>query len=190
MCSNKEGYVNFEQGAESINQSINIPMADSTTPSAIKLYDNIFIYPNSGKVVRAYDSGLTGASLELITLYSRIDGNGQDMEYNENTTFNASGILPPYYQQWDSGPSNANYLAATNTEFNYFGIGKDTYIHILDRNITKTNANHFGYYMSTDGENISFDNNTFMDVTFVESSAQSSPAFVEDIGDLRKSVKI
>lgn len=181
MCSNKEGYVNFEQGAESLNQSINVPMADSTTPSAIKLYDNIFIYPNSGKVVRAYDSGLTGASLESITLYSRIDGNGQDMEYNENTTFNAGGIIPPYYQQWNSGPSNANYLAATNTEFNYFGNGKDTYVHILDRNITKTNANHFGYYLSTDGENISFDNNTFMDVPFVESATQFSPTIVEDV---------
>lgn len=181
MCNDKEGYVNFEQGAESLNQSINVPMADSTTPSAIKLYDNIFIYPNSGKVVRAYDSGLTGASLESITVYSRIDGNGQDMEYNENTTFNAGGITPPYYQQWDSGVSNANYLAATNTEFNYFGNGKDTYIHILDRNITKTNANHFGYYLSTDGENISFDNNTFMDVSFVESATQFSPTFVEDV---------
>jgi len=181
MCSNKEGLVNFEQGAESLNQSIDIPIADSTTPSAIKLYDNIFIYPNSGKVVRAYDSGTSGASLELITLYSRIDGNGQDIEYNETSTFNAGGITPPYYQQWNSGPSNANYLAATNTEFNYFGNGKDTYVHILDRNITKTNANHFGYYLSKDGDNISFDNNTFMDVPFVESATQFSPTFVEDV---------
>ena len=181
MCSNKEGYVNFQQGAESLNQSINVPMADDTTPSAIKLYDNIFIYPNSGKVVRAYDSGMTGASLELITVYNRIDGNGQDMEYNENTTFNAGGILPPYYQQWNSGPSNINYLAATNTEFNYFGIGKDTYVHILDRNIKKTNANHFGYYLSANGENISFDNNTFMDVSFVESASEFFPEFVENV---------
>ena len=57
--------------------------------------------------------------------YGRIDGNGQDMEYNENTTFNAGGITPPYYQQWDSGVSNANYVEPTNSEFNYFGIAMD-----------------------------------------------------------------
>ena len=44
--------------------------------------------------------------------------------------------MVPYYQKWDSGESNSNYTEITNNEFNYVGIGKDTYIHVVDRTIT------------------------------------------------------
>ena len=180
-CDTYEGYVNYESSASSLNQTITIPMSDNSTPGALKVYDNIFYYPGSGKVVRVYDNGGSGSNIELITLYNRINGNATDIQYDENTTFNASGQIPPYYQKWDSGESNSNYTSITNNEFNYVGIGKDTYIHVVDKTITDDAPNHFGYYFKSDGGNSSLEFPGYTDISYVESSSDFTPAFVEDI---------
>ena len=57
----------------------------------------------------------------------------------------------------------------------------DTYIHIVDKTITDDAPNHFGYYFKSDGANnaLEFPGNT--DISYVESSTDFTPAFVEDI---------
>jgi len=180
-CNTYEGYVNYESGTSSLNKTVTIPMADSLTPGALKVYDNIFFYPNSGKTVRVYDNGNSGSNVELITLYNRVDGTSNDIVYDENTTFSAAGQMVPYYQKWDSGESNSNYTEITNNEFNYVGIGKNTYIHVVDRTITNESPNHFGYYLKSNGESTSLEYPSFMDVSYVDNSSQFEAKFVEDI---------
>ena len=58
--------------------------------------------------------------------------------------------MVPYYQKWDSGESIDTDM--TNNEFNYVGIGKNAYIHVVDRTITNESPNHFGYYLKSNGE--------------------------------------
>ena len=128
---------------------------------AHRLWNNVYVFPNSGKVVLLYGSNTGGevngtatGKIEDMHIIKRgfNTGNGDEIVVTTTTgtPIDPTGEYVPLYGNWYTlPPTSADYLLNTNTQVFYVQFNNDSYIHVLDLNsIANDQSPHHGFYIT------------------------------------------
>ena len=128
---------------------------------AHRLWNNVYVFPNSGKIVLLYGSNTGGevngtatGKIEDMHVIKRgfNTSNGDEIVVTTTTgtPIDPTGEYVPLYGNWYTlPPTSADYLMNTNTQVFYVQFNNDSYIHVLDLNsITNDQSPHHGFYVT------------------------------------------
>jgi hypothetical protein len=120
---------------------------------AHKLWNNVYVFPNSGKIVLLYGSNTGGdgtGKIEYMHIIKRgfNTSNGDEIVVTTTTgtPIDPTGEYVPLYGNWYTLPRPIDdYLSNTNTQVFYVQNNVDSYIHVLDLN---SSTPHYGFYVT------------------------------------------